>query len=76
MATDHSFKYRGHHLHCGPLAMADGRFGAQVVVAEESGDVALDHRFPVLDCFLTEAEAVAHGRAVGERFVDEKQGTT
>lgn len=74
MATDHSFKYRGHHLHCGPLAMADGRFGAQVAVGEEAGDAAPDQYFPVLDYFLTEAEAVAHGRSVGERFVDEKLG--
>lgn len=72
MATDHSFKYRGHHLHCGPMAMADGRFGAQVVVAEDAENSVHERRFADLDFFLTEAEAVAHGKATGERVVDEK----
>jgi hypothetical protein len=43
-----------------------------VVVAEDAEDSVHERRFADLDFFLTEAEAVAHGKATGERVVDEK----
>lgn len=75
MATKHGFKYRGFILHCDPMPMADGRFGAQVAIANEEGKSHLERMFPSLDYFLTEDEAVAHSRAYGHRWIDDAIGT-
>ena len=71
MATKHGFKYRGFTLHCDSMQLADGRFSAQVVIGNEEGDTHVDRRFPSLDEFHTEAEAVQYAREWGTRWVDD-----
>ena len=74
MTTKHGFTYRGFRLLCDPMPMADGRFGAQVVVTIEEGAQHVERPFPSLDYFRTEAEAVAYARAWGQRWVDNEIG--
>lgn len=55
---------------CDPMPMADGRFGAQVMIGNEEGASHVERMFPALDYFKTEAEAVTHAKAWGVRWVD------
>ncbi len=71
MTTKHGVKYRGFTLHCDPMQLADGRFSAQVVIGNEEGDTQIDRRFPALDDFPTEAEAVQYAKAWGIQWVDD-----
>ena len=70
MSTQHGFKYRGFFLHCDPMPMGDGRYGAQVVVANDEGASHLERMFPALEYFNTEADAVAFAKAYGVQWVD------
>ena len=72
MTTKHGFRYKQYLLHCDPMPMADGRFGAQVTIASEEGNHHVDRRFPSLDEFDTEGEAVAYAKAWGIRWVDDR----
>ena len=72
MTTKHGFKYGRYLLRCDPMPMADGRFGAQVVVTSEEGNDHVERPFPSLGEFNTEADAVAHARAWGVRWVDDR----
>lgn len=74
MTTKHGFTYRNFRLLCDPMPMASGQFGAQVVIENEDGDSTMARRFPALDYFRTEQEAVEHARAWGERWVDDYFG--
>ena len=74
MTTKHAFRYHGYLLHCDPMPMADGRFGAQVVIANEEGSSHLDRLFPSLEYFETEGDAVAYAKAWGIRWVDDQLG--
>lgn len=69
MMTKHGMRYGNFILRCDPLHMADGRFGAQVVVADEDGTQLVGQLFPALDPFATEAEAVAHAQEWGKKWV-------
>lgn len=71
MATKHGFRYGRYLFHCDPMPLADGRFGAQVVVASEDGADHVERLFPSLAEFPTEADAVAHAKAWGIRWVDD-----
>jgi hypothetical protein len=67
MATKHGFKvtHNGteYLLHCDPMPMADGRFGAQAIVSNgHNGPALIERRFPALEYFTTEDEAVAYAR--------------
>jgi hypothetical protein len=74
MATKFGFKV--HHngteylMHCDPMPMADGRFGAQVVIISgHDGPELIERRFPALDEFDTEEEAVEHSRKWGRAWI-------
>jgi hypothetical protein len=74
MATKFGFKllHNGveYLMHCDPMPMADGRFGAQVVIIKgHDGPVVIERRFPALDYFDTEAEAVEHARQWGGGWI-------
>jgi hypothetical protein len=71
MATKYGFKVGQYLLHCDPMPMpmADGRFGAQVVIYSEEGTETVARRFPALEEFATEKEAVEHARAWGHAWV-------
>ena len=70
MVTKHGLAYKGFMLDCDPLKTSSGRFAATLKVRH--GGVQVHGRdFPALDDFATEAEAVAHSRAYGERWVNE-----
>lgn len=70
MTTQYGFNYRGYRLHCDPMPMTDGRFGAQVMIASEEGNQHVERKFPSLDEFDSEAEAVDCAKAWGIRWVD------
>jgi hypothetical protein len=69
MATKYGYKIGNYLLHCDPMPMADGRFGAQVVIYSQEGTETVARRFPALQEFATEAEAVEHARAWGAAWV-------
>lgn len=71
MATKHGYRVGKYELHCDPMPMADGRFGAQVVIYTNEVGKLVERRFPALDYFDTEAEAVAHARGWGERWIED-----
>lgn len=71
MVTKHGIKYRGFLLHCDPMPMADGRFGAQVVIATEEGYEHVERSFPALGYFSAEEEAVAYAKEWGKSWVDD-----
>ncbi len=71
MTTNHGFKYKDFLLDCDPMPMSDGRFGSQVTVRSVGGPIAIERRFPALDYFLTEQEAVDHAKYWGISWVDE-----
>jgi len=52
--------------------MANGSFGAQVVIYSDIGEETIARRYPALDYFSTEEDAAGHGYAVGKRIVDEE----
>jgi hypothetical protein len=70
MATKFGFRFEHdgteYLLHCDPMPMADGRFGSQVVIIRgHDGSSVIERRFPALDYFATEVEAVEHAKAWG-----------
>lgn len=71
MATKHVFRVDRYELHCEPMPMADGRFGAQVVIYSNEGAELFARHFPALDYFATEDEAVQHALGVGKRWIAE-----
>lgn len=66
----HVFEYRGRQLRCDPMPMADGKFGAQLVVTHRDGAADVDTSFPSLGYFDTEGDAVAYAKAFGVKHVD------
>ena len=66
------FNYRGFQLHCGPMPMRDGRYGAQVIISNNEGDQHIDRKFSTLEYFSTEAEAISYAKDYGMRWIDEK----
>jgi len=72
MSDENTFIYKGFQLNCDPMPMADGRFGAQVLVLE--GETTLQaFLFPALAYFPTEKEAVEHGEQTGIRWIEENR---
>lgn len=76
MATDHGYKltHNGteYLLHCDPMPMADGRFGAQVIVISgHDGPALVERRFPALEYFDTEDEAVQYARDWAKAWISE-----
>ena len=72
MPVKYGYSYKGYDLHCDPMPMADGRFGAQVAVYKHAtGSEKFGRKFPALGYFATEQKAAEHGKAVGMRWVDE-----
>ncbi|TAM15921.1 MAG: hypothetical protein EPN65_16535 [Pandoraea sp.] len=74
MATEHGYKlvHNGteYLLHCDPMPMADGRFGAQVVIVTgHDGPALVERRFSALEYFEVEDEAVRYARKWGEAWV-------
>jgi hypothetical protein len=74
MATKHGFRYEfngtEYLLHCEPMTMADGRFGSQVTVTSgHDGAQITERRFPALDYFPTEGEAVEHAKVWGLNWI-------
>ncbi len=71
MTTRYGFKYKDYLLECDPMPMADGRYGSQVTVRGADGSEAIERRFPALDYFSTELEAVEHAKYWGKSWVDD-----
>lgn len=74
MSTNFGFRYdyegTEYLLHCDPMPMADGRFGSQVIVISgHDGAEIVERRFPALDYFATEADAVEHAKAWGIAWI-------
>lgn len=72
--ADYSYKYRACVLACDPMPMADGRFGAQVVIYDHRGAEVQTRRFPALEYFAEEKDAVEHAYKVGKQIVDDMLG--
>jgi hypothetical protein len=72
MTLKYGFFYNGYELHCDPMKMMDGRFGAQVFICDDRGSERLERQFPALEYFATEKEAVDHAYAFGKRWVDDR----
>ena len=75
MTTKHGMRYKNFILLCDPKHLADGRFGAQVAVADEEGVRLIEHPFPAQDPFATEDEAVEYAKAWGKTWADEHEAT-
>lgn len=76
MATQYGFKVIHdkieYLLDCDPMPMADGRFGAQVVITTgHDGAVISSRRYPSLEYFKTEAEAVEYAKEWGKAWIRE-----
>lgn len=73
MTTKHGFRHKDYLLHCDPMPLRNGRFGAQVRVESGHGGATMFNRlFPSLGDFATEAEAVEHAKQVGMRWIDDQ----
>lgn len=72
MTIRYGFNYKGFKLACDPMPMANGNFGAQVVIYSDIGEETITRRYPALEYFSTEKDAVGHGHAVGKWIVDEE----
>lgn len=72
MTTKHGFNHLGYRLNCDPMPMADGRFGAQVTIESEEENQHIDRRYPSLEVFDSEAEAVDFAKVWGIRWVDDQ----
>ena len=70
--ADYGFAYKGFKLACDPMPMADGRFGAQVVIYEDTGSEMLTHRHSSLGYFEKEEDAVGCAYAFAKNWVDQK----
>ena len=60
-------------LCCEPMDLADGRFGAQIVITLglDGGEI-MDRRFPFFPGFRTKAEAVEFARVFGINWIHVK----
>jgi hypothetical protein len=76
MSTKYGYKYTyngtEYLLHCDPMPMADGRFGAQVIIIRgHDGSELIERRFPALDYFDTEEEAADYARHWGAQWIED-----
>jgi hypothetical protein len=62
--------YKGYLLSCAPMQLDDGRFQARVGIASMDAQKTRAQRFLDLGYFDTEAEAAAHAREAGMKWVD------
>ena len=75
MTTRHGMRYKNFVLLCDPKHLADGRFGAQVAVADEDGSRLVEQLFPAQEPFATADDAVEHAKAWGKKWADEHEIT-
>ena len=71
MLTKHGMRYKNFILQWEPAPTADGRFGAQMIVADEEGSPLVEERAPTLGIFATEEEAIDHAKEWGRKWADE-----
>ena len=64
------FQHRGYSMDCAPRALADGAFGAKVVLTKIGYHP--EKTFDALPTFATAGEAVTHARAFAESWLDGK----
>ena len=73
MEGKYDFPYKGRILHCDPMPMADGRFGAQVTIASGHGSPGISEQtFPALRYFDKEADAVEYAHDYGRRWINDQ----
>jgi hypothetical protein len=64
------FQHRGYSIDCAPRALADGTFGAQVVLTKIGYHP--EKKFDALPTFPTAHEAVAHAKTFAESWLNGK----
>lgn len=73
MTTSREVHYRRYLLACEPRSLPDGRFGAQIAITLENGRLVIEKRFPALEIFSDERDAIEYAKRWGRAWVDENE---
>jgi hypothetical protein len=73
MPSNPKASYKGYLFDCEPMPLTDGRFGAQIIISKDGvWEPVTSKRFPALENFPTEDEAIEFSKQWGKQWVDDQ----
>jgi hypothetical protein len=70
MPAPREVSYLGYLFICEPMVLDDGRFGAQILIRSNNGILITENRFPSLEDFSNEHDAIEYAKRWGKAWVD------
>lgn len=73
MSVRRELHYQGYLLKCGPMVLADGRFGAHVAITLQTVNSVIEKGYPSLEAFADEDDAIEYAKRWGKAWIDDNE---